>query len=167
MKRGVTLLILSAALLLTACAVGQSGSHRPASRKMTFTVEGAEETQAVSLWQEERFSMYVPTQSWSRDERDVWRPEGSEDVALFVTEYADLDADAVHEAILTEYESYGFTLVENDCFTGYDSGAGMTLWVKLVAVEDGCLALCAQYPTAAAEGHGARLQQLAETFEAV
>lgn len=165
----VSRLCFAAALifLLSACGMAEGEQPRPAQKELTLHVEGGEETLPATLWQEEQYSMYLPEEGWEQDARGVWRPRENEKVGLSVAYYPGEHAATVEERFVEEFSSFGFLPLEDGVLEGYDGVAGMTLCIRLLDGEDGCYAVCSQYPTETAEGFGARLQQLAQTFELV
>ena len=141
-----------------------SGGMRPDEAQIPVQVEGTEEDMAGVLWQTESFSVYVPSVDWAKDSDRVWRPDNNAQVGFFVLEYADVDLDQAKEQLKAAYSGYTFEEEDGQIIRGKDEAGQMILRAKLVADEDACYAVCAQYPLNAAEGYGARLAAFTETF---
>jgi|GEM_PF-3885694 len=140
--------------------------ERLGETELPVSVEGQEEQMPVILWQTESFSVYVPSEGWAKNDDQVWQPDNNQDVRFFVLEYTDADAESAREQLRSAYPAYAFQEPEGDIVRGKDEADQMILRVKLVETDDRCFAVCSQYPLEAAEGYGARLSALADTFQA-
>ena len=134
--------------------------------ELPVQVEGQTEQMQVILWQTESFSIYVPSTGWSKSEDQVWQADNNKDVRFFVLQYPDMDTAAAQQQLESAYPDYRFTVEEDNILTGKDDDRQLKLWVRLVPADSDCYAVCAQYPLEAAEGYGARLIALADTFQA-
>lgn len=147
-------------------AIEESG--RPATAKMTFTVEGQEEEVEVKLWASADYSFYLPASGWIQVNDSVWKSEDNGQVQFFIANYAEADAAAALAQIETDNPDFEFTPEEGGLhYVGKHAQADYTFCVKLVEYAGGTYAISSLYPGEAAEGFGARLEQIGDTFELI
>ena len=140
--------------------------ERPGETELPVSLEGQDENMPVILWQTESFSIYVPSEGWTKNDDQVWQPNNNQDVRFFVLKYEDADAESAQAQVQAAYPDYSFQAAEGISLQGKDDTRQMIMLARLVENGSDCFAVCAQYPLEAAEGYGARLSALADTFEA-
>lgn len=132
---------------------------------LSMEVEGQKEEVPATLYEGEGYSIYIPDEEWTPGEPGEWKAAANSDVELMVEFFSGKTAEEARAAILAEYEQYGFMDADDDGhFTGTDGEASKTMGVWLTESDGGTYVVLGAYPDEAAEGFGARLPVIAETF---
>lgn len=143
---------------------------RAAMSVIDFFVEGETESVPATLYVGKGYSIYVPSEGWTVTEGDgstTWISDDNETVGFSVSTFAGVSAAEARAAYIADS---GF---EFEDLNGGKLGDPLLGWnedgdaLGLVSAEkDGTVYIVAwTYPEEAIEGFGARLQQIADTFE--
>ena len=137
-----------------------------AQTELTFFVEGTEEKAMATLYAGDGYSLYILDEDWvysSEDGQPVWESRLNPEVRLSVTNLSDTSLSAAQQWVRRRFE--GFDLIEdNRGGLGGTNSEGIMADVRLISSGDGVYAVCCVYPLEAAEGFGARLAVMADTF---
>lgn len=145
---------------------GESG--RDATAVLTMMLEGMEEEEPVTLQTGNGWSLYLPSEGWEKAQEGLWNPTVNPDVSLEVAFEAGKTAEEVGADLTTAgngYDLYEFTEQEPGLYTGHYAENSQSAQVKLVESAGGTYQIWQLYPDEAAEGFGARLGYLADTFQ--
>ena len=138
--------------------------------ELTFYVEGLEETLPATLYIGEGYSLYIPNDEWTHytgnlDYQPVqtWESHDNPEVELQILTLNGMTLTQAQEWIKDEFSDY--TLIEDNRggLGGPDAENNMAD-IRFVASGDAVYAICCLYPMEAAEGFGARLSVMADTF---
>ena len=138
--------------------------------ELTFYVEGLEETLPATLYIGEGYSLYIPNDEWTHytgnlDYQPVqtWESHDNPEVELQILTLNGMTLTQAQEWIKDEFSDY--TLIEDNRggLGGTDAENNMAD-IRFVASGDAVYAICCLYPMEAAEGFGARLSVMADTF---
>lgn len=146
---------------------------RPIQTTLAMTVEGERESVLVTLYAEDGWSIYIPSEGWRLDvdpeDREVsWESADNDDAQLSVRVWPGLGKDSNPlDALFAAFErtegDFTFT-VEDNCLAGTDARDGESMIVYPSFSGDDAFTVAIQYPAAAAEGFGVRLAAIAGTF---
>jgi predicted small lipoprotein YifL len=134
------------------------------------SLEGEEESMPATLYvglapTDCAYSLYIPDEGWKLDGPGEWEAAANEDVELKILCFAYNDPEAARKEILTEYENFGFLDMDGDGrFSGVDGEDGLVMEVQIKTGPGETFAILYAYPDEAAEGFGARLAGIADTF---
>lgn len=149
--------------------VAKSGENgRPEKMDMQIMLEGMMEVQSMTLYRCQDYSIYIPDGQWSlvtMADGNQWTSVYNEQVQLTIRPMKGVSAEQAKETLLQEYPGFSVTEDAGREFYASDETGQMLLTCRLVALEDGFLAVSWTYPLEAAEGFGVRLRYMADTLE--
>jgi len=145
---------------------------RDASTTLTMTLEGMEEKVPATLYVGQTgdggYSIYIPSEGWTKVQDGCWSPDANTDVSLEIRFDGGMSAEQASAELTrsgSSYERYGFTEEEPGVLRGRDEEHSQTAEVRLAETASGTYQIWQLYPDEAAEGFGARLGSLADTFQ--
>ena len=149
---------------------------REEKTELTFTVEGETELVPVTLYIGQGYSIYIPSEGWRLEKwvddgipEDTWESIVNDDVELTVSHYAGKTAMEARDAFVRD-EDYVFEDLMGgelgDPLTGMDED-GDYLSFMVAQGADTVYVISWEYPAESAEGFGARLGVIADTFQVV
>ena len=147
---------------------------REETTELAFTVEGETELIPVTLYIGQGYSIYIPSEGWRLEKwvddgipEDTWESIVNDDVELTVSHYAGKTTMEARDAFVRD-EDYVFEDLMGgelgDPLTGMDED-GDYLSFMVAQGADTVYVISWEYPAEAAEGFGARLGQIANTFQ--
>ena len=147
---------------------------REETTELAFTVEGETELIPVTLYIGQGYSIYIPSEGWRLEKwvddgipEDTWESIVNDDVELTVSHYAGKTAMEARDAFVRD-EDYVFEDLMGgelgDPLTGMDED-GDYLSFMVAQGADTVYVISWEYPAESAEGFGARLSQMADTFQ--
>ena len=147
---------------------------REETTELAFTVEGETELIPVTLYIGQGYSIYIPSEGWRLEKwvddgipEDTWESIVNDDVELTVSHYAGKTTMEARDAFVRD-EDYVFEDLMGgelgDPLTGMDED-GDYLSFMVAQGADTVYVISWEYPAEAAEGFGARLGRIADTFE--
>ena len=147
---------------------------REEKKDLVFMVEGTEETVPVTLYIGQGYSIYIPDEGW-RLEKDVedgipeekWESTVNHDVELRVLYLGEKTLEQAQEWVTAEEDDYRLIEDKQGNLGGTDEKDREMLEVRFYSSGSQMYAVLYEYPMEAAEGFGARLGQIAESFEAM
>lgn len=155
-------------------AAAESAASSTLSRAQTsvvdFFIEGETERVPSTLYVGKGYSLYVPDEGWTvsaSDGKVTWISKDNDAVGFSVTAYSGTTASTARNAYIADS---GFEFEDlnggefGDPLLGWDED-GDALGIMSAEKNGTVYILAWTYPEEAAEGFGARLQQIAETFE--
>ena len=146
---------------------------REETTELAFTVEGETELIPVTLYIGQGYSIYIPSEGWRLEKwvddgipEDTWESIVNDDVELTVSHYAGKTTMEARDAFVRD-EDYVFEDLMGgelgDPLIGMDED-GDYLSFMVAQGADTVYVSAWEYPAEAAEGFGARLGQIANTF---
>ena len=146
---------------------------REETTELAFTVEGETELIPVTLYIGQGYSIYIPSEGWRLEKwvddgipEDTWESIVNDDVELTVSHYAGKTTMEARDAFVRD-EDYVFEDLMGgelgDPLTGMDED-GDYLSFMVAQGADTVYVISWEYPAEDAEGFGARLGQIANTF---
>lgn len=145
---------------------------RPETTDLTFFLEGQEESVPAALYIGQGYSLYLPTEGWVRESftengvpADSWESTDNDDVELRILHLGDRSLEDCREWIIRELDDYVISEDKQGGLYGEDAENGMVLEVRFHQGSARMYAVAWAYPFEAAEGFGARLGVIADTFE--
>ena len=146
---------------------------REETTELAFTVEGETELIPVTLYIGQGYSIYIPSEGWRLEKwvddgipEDTWESIVNDDVELTVSHYAGKTTMEARDAFVRDEDSVFEDRVGaelGDPVTGMDED-GDYLSFMVAQGADTVYVISWEYPAEAAEGFGARLGQIANTF---
>ena len=147
---------------------------REETTELAFTVEGETELIPVTLYIGQGYSIYIPSEGWRLEKwvddgipEDTWESIVNDDVELTVSHYAGKTTMEARDAFVRD-EDYVFEDLMGgelgDPLIGMDED-GDYLSFMVAQGADTVYVISWEYPAEAAEGFGARLGRIADTFE--
>ena len=147
---------------------------REETTELAFTVEGETELIPVTLYIGQGYSIYIPSEGWRLEKwvddgipEDTWESIVNDDVELTVSHYAGKTTMEARDAFVRD-EDYVFEDLMGgelgDPLTGMDED-GDYLSFMVAQGADTVYVISWEYPAEAAEGFGARLGVIADTFQ--
>ena len=141
---------------------------------LVFMVEGMEETVPATLYIGQGYSIYIPDEDW-RLEKDVddgipeekWESTVNDDVELRVLHLGEKTLEEAKAWVTAEEDDYRLIEDKQGGLGGTDEKDREMLEVRFYPSGSQMYAVLYEYPMEAAEGFGARLGQIAESFEAM
>lgn len=141
---------------------------------LMFLVEGMEEAVPATLYLGQGYSIYIPDEGWRLEKdtddgipEDTWESTVNGDVELTVSHYSGKTWAEARDAFVRDKDYVFEDLMGGelgDPLTGMDEdGDYMSFMVAEGA--DAVYVISWEYPAEAAEGFGARLGRIADTFE--
>lgn len=167
-----------AAVLLAGCGKREANTARPEHTELEITVEGVSEQLPAALYIGDGYSIYIPEEGWEHEQEteghiteDSWESTVNDEVELRVLHYG-----VYPDASLIETKSHfarecGYVFTDllggdlGDPLTGIDEDGD---WLGFMAAEGQggeTYVVAWEYPAGTEEGFGARLPQIANTFE--
>lgn len=150
-------------------AASATASGRAKTTVMDFVVEGDTESLPATLYEGDGWSLYLPDEGWARTDTEAgatWLSVDNEAVGLSVTTFPSCSAAEARQQYV---EGSGFvfedlTAAADEVLTGTDEDGDI---LELMTAEQGgtTYLIAWTYPEEAIEGFGARLPQIAATFE--
>ena len=150
---------------------------REETAELTMSVEGTEEKIPATLSIRQGYSIYIPDEGWKLETdhdddgaawEDQWESTVNDDVELAVRCYAGVTAAEAKERFVRDEDDYVFEdLLGGDLgdpLTGTDPEDGDALSFMAAEKDGNTYVVYWKYPAEAAEGFGARLPVIAETF---
>ena len=139
---------------------------------LVFMVEGMEETVPATLYIGQGYSIYIPDEDW-RLEKDVddgipeekWESTVNDDVELRVLHLGEKTLEEAKAWVTAEEDDYRLIEDKQGGLGGTDEKDREMLEVRFYPSGSQMYAVLYEYPMEAAEGFGARLGQIAETFD--
>ena len=146
---------------------------REEQTELIFVIEGMEEKVPATLHIGQGYSMYIPNEGWRLEKdvddgipEDTWESIVNDDVELTVSHYAGKTTMEARDAFVRD-EDYVFEDLMGgelgDPLIGMDED-GDYLSFMVAQGADTVYVISWEYPAEAAEGFGARLGQIANTF---
>ena len=148
---------------------------REETTELAFTVEGETELIPVTLYIGQGYSIYIPSEGWRLEKwvddgipEDTWESIVNDDVELTVAHYAGKTTMGARDACVRD-EDYVFEDLMGgelgDPLTGMDEDGDFLSFMAAQSADGAVTVISWEYPAEAAEGFGARLTQIANTFE--
>ena len=183
-------LILMLALLLALTGCGQKAEApaaedrnptaaelgREETTELVFTVEGEAEVIPATLYVGQGYSIYIPDEGWRLEQHvddgipeETWESVLNDDVELTVAHYAGKTLTEARDAFVRDKDYMFEDLMGGelgDPLTGADED-GDCLSFMMAEGADTVYVIYWKYPAEAAEGFGARLGVMADTFQAM
>ena len=139
---------------------------------LVFTVEGMEEAVPATLYTGQGYSIYIPDEGW-RLERDMddsipedtWESTVNHDVELRVLHLGEKTLEQAKAWVTAAEDDYRLIEDKQGNLGGTDQEDREMMEVRFHPSGSQMYAVLYEYPLEAAEGFGARLSQIAETFE--
>ena len=147
---------------------------RADKKDLTIMVEGTEEAVPATLYIGQGYSIYIPDEDW-RLEKDVddgipeekWESTVNDDVELRVLHLGEKTLEEAKAWVTAEEDDYRLIEDKQGGLGGTDEKDREMLEVRFYPSGSQMYAVLYEYPMEAAEGFGARLGQIAESFEAM
>ena len=141
---------------------------------LAFSVEGETEMVSATLYTGQGYSIYIPDEGW-RLEKDVddgipeekWESTVNDDVELRVLHLGEKTLEEAKAWVTAEEDDYRLIEDKQGGLGGTDEKDREMLEVRFYPSGSQMYAVLYEYPMEAAEGFGARLGQIAESFEAM
>ena len=147
---------------------------RAEKKDLTFMVEGMEEAVPVTLYIGQGYSLYIPDEGWRLEKdtedgvpEDTWESTVNGDVELRVLHLGEKTPEQAREWVTAEEDDYRLIEDKQGNLGGTDAEDREVLEVRFHPAGTQMYAVVYRYPMEAAEGFGARLSQIADTFEAM
>ena len=148
---------------------------REEKTELAFTVEGETELVPVTLYIGQGYSIYIPSEGWRLEKwvddgipEDTWESIVNDDVELTVSHYAGKTAMEARDAFVRD-EDYVFEDLMGgdlgDPLTGMDEDGDFLSFMAAQSGDGTVYVISWEYPAESAEGFGARLGQIANTFQ--
>lgn len=150
---------------------------REETTTLTISVEGTDEEVPATLAIRQGYSIYIPDEGWTfetdgRDDGAVWEDSWdstvNDDVELGVRCYAGQTLDQAKQQFVQDKEDYVFEDLLGgelgDPLTGADAEDNEVLSFMAAERDGETYVVFWTYPAEAAEGFGARLSAIAQTF---
>ena len=139
---------------------------------LMFMVEGMEEAVPATLYLGQGYSIYIPDEGW-RLERDMddsipedtWESTVNHDVELRVLHLGEKTLEEAKTWVTAAEDDYRLIEDKQGNLGGTDQEDREMMEVRFHPSGSQMYAVLYEYPLEAAEGFGARLSQIAETFE--
>ena len=145
---------------------------REEKKDLVFMVEGTEEPVPATLYIGQGYSIYIPDEGW-RLERDMdgiipedtWESTVNHDVELRVLHLGEKTLEQAKAWVTAAEDDYRLIEDKQGGLGGTDAEDREVLEARFYSSGSQMYAVLYEYPMEAAEGFGARLGQIAETFE--
>ena len=145
---------------------------REEKKDLVFMVEGTEEAVPATLYIGQGYSIYIPDEGWRLEKdvddgipEDTWESTVNHDVELRVLHLGEKTLEQAQEWVTAEEDDYRLIEDKQGGLGGTDEKNREMLEVRFYPSGSQMYAVLYEYPMEAAEGFGARLSQIAETFE--
>ena len=147
---------------------------REETTELAFTVEGETELIPVTLYIGQGYSIYIPSEGWRLEKwvddgipEDTWESIVNDDVELTVSHYAGKTTMEARDAFVRD-EDYVFEDLMGgdlgDPLTGMDEDGDFLSFMAAQSGDGTVYVISWESAAEAAEGFGARLGQIANTF---
>ncbi|MDD4688474.1 MAG: hypothetical protein PHE51_01855 [Eubacteriales bacterium] len=185
MKKTIVAMIICT-LLLTACnkllpptpesqkvdgEPNNTVTNQEVKKDITFLVEGQEEIVSTVLHKGDGYSIYIPAEGYRYEKEnsdgalvEEWDSELNDDVSLEIYTYKNKALSDAQSEFLKENDDYIFEDINASPAMGKESDGDYIMY-KAYENEGNTYIVAWEYPKEAAEGFGARLSQIADTFE--
>ena len=145
---------------------------REEKTNLAFTVEGETELVPVTLYIGQGYSIYIPDEGWRLEKwvddgipEDVWESVINDDVELTVLHLGEKTLAEAQAWVKAEEDDYQLVEDKQGGLGGTDEKAREMLEVRFHTSGSTMYAVLYKYPMEAAEGFGARLGVMADTFQ--
>ena len=145
---------------------------REEKKDLVFMVEGTEEAVPATLYIGQGYSIYIPDEGWRLEKdvddgipEDTWESTVNHDVELRVLHLGEKTLEQAQEWVTAEEDDYRLIEDKQGNLGGTDEEDREVMEVRFYPSGSQMYAVLYEYPMEAAEGFGARLGQIAETFE--
>ena len=145
---------------------------REEKKDLVFMVEGTEETVPATLYIGQGYSMYIPDEGWRLEKdmddgvpEDTWESTVNHDVELRVLHLGEKTLEQAKAWVTAAEDDYRLIEDKQGGLGGMDEEDREVMEVRFYPSGSQMYAVLYEYPMEAAEGFGARLAQIAETFE--
>ena len=145
---------------------------REEKTELAFTVEGETELVPVTLYIGQGYSIYIPDEGWRLEKwvddgipEDVWESVINDDVELTVLHLGEKTLAEAQAWVKAEEDDYQLVEDKQGGLGGTDEKAREMLEVRFHTSGSTMYAVLYKYPMEAAEGFGARLGVMADTFQ--
>ncbi len=150
-------------------------TQEPETVDLTVSLEGTTETVKATVYVGGGYTIAIP-EGWERSDREPqWNPEVNDDVELTVRFYKDKKADAVAKWFQRNEDDYIFEQPAQTALAHVeqvtmlrgsetDAEESEELIAYFVDTSAGCYGIILECPTEAAEGFGAYLGAMANSF---
>ena len=145
---------------------------REEKKDLVFMVEGTEETVPATLYIGQGYSIYIPDEGWRLEKdmddgvpEDTWESTVNHDVELRVLHLGEKTLEQAQEWVTAAEDDYRLIEDKQGGLGGTDEKDREMMEVRFYPSGTQMYAVLYEYPMEAAEGFGARLAQIAETFE--
>ena len=145
---------------------------REEKKDLVFMVEGTEETVPATLYIGQGYSIYIPDEGWRLEKdvddgipEDTWESTVNHDVELRVLHLGEKTLEQAKAWVTAAEDDYRLIEDKQGGLGGMDEEDREVMEVRFYPSGSQMYAVLYEYPMEAAEGFGARLAQIAETFE--
>ena len=145
---------------------------REEKKDLVFMVEGTEEAVPATLYIGQGYSIYIPDEGWRLEKdvddgipEDTWESTVNHDVELRVLHLGEKTLEQAQEWVTAEEDDYRLIEDKQGGLGGTDEEDREVMEVRFYPSGSQMYAVLYEYPMEAAEGFGAQLGQIAETFE--
>ena len=145
---------------------------REEKKDLVFMVEGTEETVPATLYIGQGYSIYIPDEGWRLEKdmddgvpEDTWESTMNHDVELRVLHLGEKTLEQTKAWVTAAEDDYRLIEDKQGGLGGTDEKDREMMEVRFYPSGTQMYAVLYEYPMEAAEGFGARLAQIAETFE--
>ena len=145
---------------------------REEKKDLVFMVEGTEEPVPATLYIGQGYSIYIPDEGWRMEKdmddgipEDTWESTVNHDVELRVLHLGEKTLEQAKAWVTAAEDDYRLIEDKQGNLGGTDEKDREVLEVRFHPSGSQMYAVLYEYPMEAAEGFGARLGQIAETFE--
>ena len=145
---------------------------REEKKDMVFMLEGMEETVPVTLHIGQGYSIYIPDEGWRLEKdmddgipEDTWESTVNHDVELRVIHLGEKTLEEAKAWVMAAEDDYRLIEDKQGGLGGTDPEDREMMEVRFYPSGSMMYAVLYEYPLEAAEGFGARLDQITATFE--
>ena len=145
---------------------------REEKKDLVFMVEGTEEAVPATLYIGQGYSIYIPDEGWRLEKdvddgipEDTWESTVNHEVELRVLHLGEKTLEQAQEWVTAEEDDYRLIEDKQGGLGGTDEEDREVMEVRFYPSGSQMYAVLYEYPMEAAEGFGARLSQITETFE--
>lgn len=161
-------------------AASTSGDRNPTAAElgreermdMVFSVEGEAEVIPATLYIGQGYSIYIPDEGWRLEKdmddgipEDTWESTVNGDVELRVLHLGERTLEQAKAWVTAAEDDYRLIEDKQGGLGGTDEEDREMMEVRFYPSGSQMYAVLYEYPMEAAEGFGARLEQMAGTFE--
>lgn len=139
--------------------------------ELVYSPEGEETTVPAALYTGDGYTIAIPTEGWRQEsdlddgmQEETWESLVNEDVELHVLHLGERDLKAAQTWVIADKEDFQLVEDKQGGLGGSDPIDHEILEVRFHEGQGGMYALMYQYPEDAAEGFGALLSVMADSF---